>query len=292
MPESTTQAASALATPSEAAPKEAAAQAHPSASPNTEPTAKEKRVYELVVNGQKEKLEVTDDEIKAALQKEKASSRILSGHKILEEKLKKFESMSPEEYLKQRGIDIEKFAEERLMAVIEQHKKTPEQRRAEEKEREADELKKKLSEIEKKSQEEAIERQAEEMREALVGGFNDALKAEGLPATPKTLRMMAQRLEQVDSRGLSDQVTFADLAKVVKKDLQADLTGFIGEVDGEALLKTLPESVIEAIRKADISRLSTPKSDKVETSGQPNKSNSNEKKKFITPDEWRKMVNE
>ncbi len=98
-------------------------------------------------------------------------------------------------------------------------------------------------------------------RERFTATFTNALAAEGLPAEPRTLAMMAQLAEAAING--NEKVTAAQLAQRVREELREIARGTVGSLDPEALAELLGEDKLGALRKRDVERLK-PKAPAVE----------------------------
>lgn len=155
--------------------------------------------------------------------------------------------------LAEEGLDPDALAEARLAERLKKSMLSPEQQRAAE-------LEKKLAEYEakEKAAKEEVEKaaltKAEESAMAeLDVTLPKVLAAAGLPKTPKSIIRIAEKMRDNLAEGLD--LSPEQLAAEVREEYLAEHVELWSAMEGDALLKHIPEAVLKKIRKADLSRL-------------------------------------
>jgi hypothetical protein len=198
------------------------------------------------------------------------ASEIRKSAEAVMEKLK----TNPWEALRQLGIDPDKAAADRIMAKIEEEKLAAENPSELERRRAIEQLEKEQTAkkaLEKQIEEAEIKKKREEIRGRIDKQFTAALKEEKLPATPYTVARMAD----IVARNLREDplwdATPAELARLVKEDLQSELARVIKGLPPDQVEAFLGADTVKALRNHDLERVRNPK-----LQGQPRKLNPGE----------------
>jgi hypothetical protein len=186
------------------------------------------------------------------------ASEIRKSAEAVMEKLK----TNPWEALRQLGIDPDKAAADRIMAKIEEEKLAAENPSELERRRAIEQLEKEQAAkkaLEKQIEEAEIKKKREEIRGRIDKQFTAALKEEKLPATPYTVARMAD----IVARNLREDplwdATPAELARLVREDLQSELARVIQGLPPDQVEAFLGVETVKALRKHDLERVKNPK---------------------------------
>ena len=218
------------------------------------PTPAERRKYALKVDGQEIEEELTDDEIRVRLQKahavDKRFQEVASQRKQIEEALKTLKS-DPAKALKEiAGLDLDEWAEKRIMERY-QEAMMPEA------EREKAEMQRKLADYERQFEEQktaaetakqqAFEQQVfEQTEQEFLQAIDQMGYDKGFSRTV-LLPMMADIAESALDYGV--ELTPSQMASEAGKRLEAIHKRQVGGLKGDALLQFLGDDVVnEAIR--------------------------------------------
>jgi hypothetical protein len=151
------------------------------------------------------------------------------------------------------GLDIHKLAEEILWEKIQREKMDP-------KDRELAELKARIAEREKSDEKLKAELEEKEMAakvEAAKEKYRDmigkAVEEAKLPNTKKVVAQMAYYIKLYNQSG--KDVDMKAIADQVKKDHMEWQSQFLESAPDDELLSLVPKSVLDRIRKADLSDL-------------------------------------
>ena len=228
--------------------------APPQAPKPAAPTPAERRKYALKVDGQEIEEELTDDEIRVRLQKahavDKRFQEVASQRKQIEEALKTLKS-DPAKALKEiAGLDLDEWAEKRIMERY-QEAMLPEA------EREKAEMQRKLADYERQFEEQktaaetakqqAFEQQVfEQTEQEFLQAIDQMGYDKGFSRTV-LLPMMADIAESALDYGV--ELTPSQMASEAGKRLEAIHKRQVGGLKGDALLQFLGDDVVnEAIR--------------------------------------------
>jgi|WetSurMetagenome_2_1015567.scaffolds.fasta_scaffold25996_3 hypothetical protein len=151
------------------------------------------------------------------------------------------------------GLDIHKLAEEILWEKIQREKMDP-------KDRELAELKARIAERDKSDEKSKAEREEQEMDakvEAAKAKYRDmigkAVEESKLPNTKKVVAQMAYYIKLYNQSG--KDIDMKAIAAQVKKDHMEWQSQFLESAPDDELLSLVPKSVLDRIRKADLSDL-------------------------------------
>lgn len=218
-----------------------------------------KKIFKLNVNGKEVEYDASDEnKMKGDLQKvfgieEKARS---TAQKIdMAEKLTamlKDDPLGFEKQCKMNGIDAVKLATSILYNQIRLQNMTPEQRELEEyKEKEAQaKAEKERQDAESKAAEET--RKTQEWAQKFEAECTKALAENKVPKTRLSLALIAQYVDA----GLQDKKDYSveQVLPYVQRDLKEIHLSTMGQLDGDALLDYLGESLSNRVAKARVDR--------------------------------------
>lgn len=279
-------------------PKAEAAAAGISGEPKSEtPKAPEpapaQRLHKLKVSGRE--VEVPEDELieagKTAAQMRRAAAQQFEEAKRLRaeaEALKKRLTESPEDALAEALGGAEKvdaLAEARLLRKLQLEQMNPDQRarleaeRALESERKA---RQKMEEDIKAREARALE---QHMAQEFDARFTEALKENGLPKTPETVRRLAQLQRKALEMGLDLEPK--RMARIILDDIAAEQSATLAQLEGERLLGALGPELRKRIRAAEVAAVKGggAPAPKPVAPVQPERP-----KKALTQDEWREWM--
>ena len=257
------------------------------------PTAAERRKYALKVDGQEIEEELSDDEIRVRLQKahavDKRFQEVAQQRKSIEEALKTIKT-DPAKALKEiAGLDLDEWAEKRIMERY-QEAMMPQE------EREKTELQRKVAEYERMIEEqktaaETAKQQAYEQQvfEKTEQEFIQAVEQLGYDkgfSRTVLVPMMAEIAESALDYGV--ELTPGQMAAEANKRLETIHRRQVQGLKGEQLLRYLGDDVVtEAIR----AKLAATKGSVSAPSAPPpppaRKPSTEAPRKAMTPAEWR-----
>jgi hypothetical protein len=242
--------------------------------------APEKRSYEIKVNNEMKKLELTDDELKVYLQKglagdenlRKAAQLRKEAEKDKQEALSAREELNafyksvkenPREALKKHPILKEinwlELSEQELLEHLQESAKDP-------LERELEELRRYKASIEEERQKTEAEKKAEEdakqseMKQKVILNtlskrITETLQGEGgnLPNDPRTVARMAYYMMGAIQNGGS--LAPEAIAKHVKSDYQSDFTHFTKDATPEQILEIIGEETFKNLQRWHLEKM-------------------------------------
>lgn len=241
------------------------------------PAAPVKKSYEVKVNNETKKLDLTDDELKVYLQKGMAADQKFSEAAKMRKEAEsaraeldafyKAVKENPRETLKKHPIlkDINwlEMSEAELLEHLQEQAKDP-------KDRELETVKARLAHYEeqerlKKEEEEKAKETTETTKriEAAKNMFakqiTDVLKVEGskLPADPRTVGRIAQYMKGAMQSGI--EATPAEIAAHVYDDYKSDFASFSKDATPEQLIELIGPETFQRMRKWDIERIQSGK---------------------------------
>ncbi len=255
----------AATTPAPAAPEaKPAPKAEPKAEAKAEPkepTAAEKKIWKLKVDGEEFDFDASDEEaVKKEIMKARgAGKRFETAAQMRKEAESFYEALKtdPVKVLSDPrfGHDVKKLAEEIVWKQMQDDALTPEQKRSRDIEAEL----KKFKDAEAASKLTAEQQQAKELQDHYEADYNNkimsALEAGGVPKTKGTVRRMAYYLQQAITHNLD--LTPTDLIAQVRKDYQDEHREMYASAEGDSLMALVGEELAAKIRKADLKRLKT-----------------------------------
>jgi hypothetical protein len=164
--------------------------------------------------------------------------------------------------LKELGLDPDKAASERILAKIEEERlasENPAELERRKLERELADERASKEEIQRKAEEIETNKKREIVRAKIDKQFTAALTEAQLPATPYTVARMAD----VMARNLREDehwdATPAELAQLVREDLQTELANLAKSLGPDQLEAFLGTDALKALRKYDLERVRSPR---------------------------------
>lgn len=260
-----------------------------------EPTAAEKKLWKLKVDGKEVDFDASDEEVlKREVTKSLGAGKRFEEAATMRKEAEAFYAMLKRDPVRvlsdpRFGHDVKKLAEEIVWNNMQEAALTPEQRR----QRDVDAELKKYKDAETASKAEAEKQQAAALQEHYEIDFNNkimsALEAGGVPKTKGTVRRMAYYLQQAIGHNLD--LTPTDLVAQVRKDYQEEHREMYATAEGDSLMSIVGEELAAKIRKADIKRLKTtqPEEHRKQAKQVPRKSRDNSERK-LSGDEWREAL--
>lgn len=169
-----------------------------------------------------------------------------------------------ESVLSKKGTDLDSWAEKRLMQKLEQLNKTPEQIELENYKKELAQYKQK-EEMTLKQQKEAEDRQISEYVEKQLGEeIGKAWKESGLPADIVYIKQISaliyDSVKLAQSGKIERVLTAKEAADIVKTKTRATWKKTLPTLDDSELLELIGTEKFNALKKAEISRLTDPAS--------------------------------
>lgn len=197
---------------------------------------------------------------------------------------------NPEEVLKHFGIDIDKFAEDRINKKLEDAAKSPEQKEKEELLKKLEEYEKKTKEAEEKAKVEAQERLNNEIASKIEQDINKAFEVSDLPKSPYAIRKIADLLSIAAAQKIDLEAS--DVIPIVKKQMVEDFKNLSGILPEEMLEEILGNEKVSSLRKRYLKKLktvpSTPKD--IKPTGQDVKASKSEEKKSVSAKDFFKKM--
>lgn len=226
-----------------------------------------KQRYTVKIDGQE--VEVELDELLKGYQSTKAAQNKFQEAAQLRKQAETFIEMlktNPTKVLTDPslGINFRELAEQYLVEQLQEEMLSPE-------EREFREMKQRLQqyeETEKQAKQAEEQRKLEEMVEAGRENFQkeiiSALEQSGLPKNNMTIQRMAHYLHAIItdpnvSKEIKDNVSFIDVADLVKQEWQAEIQSLLGTSNIDTLLAMVGEDNVKKIRRWDVERIKKPK---------------------------------
>lgn len=212
-----------------------------------------------------EEIEVTLDQAVREYRRRQAADKRFqeasAARKAAEELTGRFKA-DPWEAMRQLGIDPDKAATERILAKIEEEKLASEnpselERRRAVKQVEEERAAKET--LQKQIEEAKLGKARDEIRAKIDKQFTAALKDAKLPPTPYTVARMADVVAKNLREDPHWDATPAELALLVKEDLQEEFAHVIRDLSPEQIEALLGEKTVKALRQHDLERVKNPK---------------------------------
>lgn len=237
------------------------------------PAAPVKKSYEVKVNNETKKLDLTDDELKVYLQKGMAADQKFSEAAKMRKEAEtaraeldafyKEYNENPRAAIKKHPVlgkvNLLELSEAELLEHLQEQTKDP-------KERELETVKARLAEYEererkaKEEEEKAKEttettKRIEAAKNMFAKQITDVLKVEGskLPADPRTVGRIAQYMKGAMQSGI--EATPAEIAAHVYDDYKSDFASFSKDASPEQLIELIGQETFQKMRKWDIERI-------------------------------------
>lgn len=152
---------------------------------------------------------------------------------------------------------VRKFAEDFLLEQLEWDSLTPEQKEHRELKRFKEETER-AKQAEKQRYEQEAQAQAAAMwAEKLDAEIADAITSSGRKVTPRTVKRMAENmlaLLETQAPNEFKPVSAKDAFGSVIKELETDVTEYLGSLSAEQLVSVLPKQMLNELRKLDVDR--------------------------------------
>jgi hypothetical protein len=240
----------------------------------TKAEKKSLKKYQLKIDGKNEDFEIdldNDEEVKAHLQRSKASNKRMQEAAELRKATEKFiETLrsNPRKILTDPniGVDIKKLAQEIIEEEIANSQKSPEELEKEQLKRELQEIKDKYKNEEEERKKGEYERLQAEAEIKLDADVTQALESSSLPKTPYTVKKMAEMMmialqNDID---LSPQ----DVVPLIRKQMQQDIKDMFSASSDELFEEMFKENITRVRKKRTKAAVDTANSVKA-TSNQP-----------------------
>lgn len=216
-----------------------------------------KKKYKIKVDGEESEYEFDpsdEKQITSIIQKAKAfEKRGGEFTKAQQQLLAKMQEMDndPEGYLTKKGVDLDKWAVERLEKKVQEMAKTPAEIEQEKKDKRIKELEERFEKEEQEKNKLAQERARDEQAKLIQDDITAAIAKTGskIPdKDPYFLQQMSAYMLAQMAKGNVD-VSVEDTLKVLEGNMKKDLGGFFNRLDEDAILEFLGEENFERIRK-------------------------------------------
>lgn len=238
--------------------------------PPANATAAEKKIWKLKAEGEEFEFDASDEEaVKREIMRARGSDkRFQSAAQMKQQAERFFEMIKNPETLEQVlsdprvGIDVRKWAEQKVWEAIEaqkreeEFKKDPSAKKRWEDDQELARLRKQKADDEAAKAADVQKADVQKFEQHYEKTILGALELGGLPKTPEAAARMGQYLARAMESGMD--LSPQDLVEVVRKDYQTDLSALLGEATGEQLLQILGEVNAKKLRDADLARLRNP----------------------------------
>lgn len=152
---------------------------------------------------------------------------------------------------------VRKFAEDFLLEQLEWDSLTPEQKEHRELKRFKEETEQAKKAEKERLEQEAKAHEAAQWAEKLDAEIADAITSSGRKVTPRTVKRMAENmLALLESQPTNDfkPVSAKDAFGSVIKELETDVTEYLGSLSAEQLAQVLPKQMLNELRKMDVDR--------------------------------------
>jgi len=218
--------------------------------------------FKLKVDGQELEDELdldNEQEIVKRLQLAKVSQKRMQESATLKkqvEQIAKALQESPEEVMRQIGMDPEEWAVKLLQRKIEEEQKSPEQRELEKARKELEEIRKQQKDEEERRKDAEFQRLQQEYEEKYQNDVISALESSGIPTTPYAVKKFAEMLSVALDNNLD--VSAQDLAPLVKKELEEDIKKYFASSPDEVIEAILGKERLNGMRKKQVAAMRKP----------------------------------
>lgn len=221
-----------------------------------------KKTFKLKVDGQEfeDTIDLSDEKevikrLQMAKAFEKRGGEFTKARAEMDAFIKEIES-DPEAYFAKRGVDLDKYAVERLEKKVAELQKTPEQKEKEAFQAELEQLRKEKAEAQKEKESIALERARDEQGKIISDEITAAITATGsrLPdKDPYTLqRLSAYMLTQMTTEG-NVGITVAEAVKALESDMKKDLPALFSKMSEEDIIEFMGQDNFDRARKKMLS---------------------------------------
>lgn len=220
-----------------------------------------KKTFKLKVDGQEfeDTIDLSDEKevikrLQMAKAFEKRGGEFTKARAEMEAFIKEIES-DPEAYFAKRGVDLDKYAVERLEKKVAELQKTPEQKEKEAFQAELEQLRKEKAEAQKEKESIALERARDEQGKIISDEITKAIESTGsrLPdKDPYTLqRLSAYMLSQMSEGNVG--VTVEQAVKALESDMRKDLPALFSRMSEEDIIEFMGQDNFDRARKKMLS---------------------------------------
>lgn len=158
----------------------------------------------------------------------------------------------------QLGLNKEELAAEYLQDIVDEREMSPEERERKELKRKVDEFNRKEQEAKRKAELDKFEAERAQERDRIGHELVEAMVNEGFKKadTAKNSNIMYSALMKLQADNYAGgNMSPAQAVKIAKREFRENIMGTLGDIDENHIINVLPDSVIDLIRKADISNI-------------------------------------
>jgi len=206
--------------------------------------------------------DVDYEELLAGYQTRASSSKKFEEANRLQKQLQEFVASAkqdPRRFFEAIGMDPLEWAKQQTIERLKYESLSDEERERLELKQEKERLQKEL-ETERKTKTERERQALEEQAESeIASDIQGALQKAGVKPTARAIARMAEVMMRHLDKDTGDlKVKASDALKRFKSEISDDVTDYLSNLEGESLLKALPESVLKKINQALLSKNQTP----------------------------------
>lgn len=197
-----------------------------------------------------------EEELIKNLQLAKVAQKRMSEHAQLKKEIDTFLQAlqnSPESVMRQMKLDPEEFAVKLLQKKLDEEQKSPEQKKQEALEKELTELREKVKKEEDNRKTSERKRLETEHHKNIETGMINALETSGLPNKPIVVKRIAEYMLNCLDNGVD--VGPADIAGLVKKEMQEDIKEYVDALPDDALEAFLGKERLGSLRKKQVAAM-------------------------------------
>ena len=218
-----------------------------------------KRTIKLKVDGQDvdEEFDSADEEaLIKHLQMSKVAQKRMNEKATYEKQVAAFFNLlqtNPEKAMRDIGMDPEDFAVKTLQRKIEDDQKSPEQRELEKTKRELEEYRAQIKAQEEERRNGELSRLQVEQERQIEDGMISALEQTKLPNEP----LVVKKIAEIMLTALENKLDINPLqaAQIAKKELEADMAGYVSALPDEALEALLGKERLAGMRKKQVAAI-------------------------------------
>lgn len=257
-------------------------------------TAAQLRKIKYVIDQQEYEEELSDEDLIKGYQMGKGAQKKFNEAAQMRKQSEKFIQMlkdSPQDVFAELGMDPRGWAEQYLVDQLTEQMMDPKDKELRDTKKQLEAIENERKKVEEAKQSEVYDQLVTHYQEDFQKQIIDTLNSSNLPRTEHTVSRMAYYMSKALDAGLAD-VTFADIAPLVKNDYEKEVQSLFGTTDIEKLINLVGEDSIKKIRSYDI--------DKAKKAAQPQLGQSTPKTRAekeqstakLTPDEFRQRTQE
>lgn len=222
-----------------------------------------KKAYELQVNGKSKKVEIdvsNDDEVKKYLQKALAADEKFQEAAMTRKQAEQLVNMLQNDPLKvlrnpALGLNVKELAEKILLQDLEEQQKSPEQKQLEEMQQKLREFEEEKKRLEDEKRQEALARMQAEQQKTTEESMIKALEATNIPATPFSVRRVADIMINAIEAGWED-VSIEKIMPYAEEMITRDYQEMVRRnSDPDKLEKLIGKDILDGYRKSKISKV-------------------------------------